>query len=133
MKKLNLLLLMLAATLLLPLAGCGHDEPKLVDYMYNGSEGNYQARIVGEYARIVGDYNKDKEYIHVQVTEAPIAETAEYPTPANHDFIRFKKTDLPIDNYEPEMQISFHIKRFVTEPNFHDQCCTYWLAEVEPI
>ena len=133
MKKLNLLLLMLAATLLLPLAGCGHDEPKLVDYMYNGPEGNYQARIVGEYARIVGDYNKDKEYIHVQVTEAPIAETAEYPTPANHDFIRFKKTDLPIGNYEMNAQISFHIKRFTREPNFHDQCCIYWLAEVEPI
>ena len=124
MKKLNLLLLMLAATLLLPLAGCGHDEPKLVDYMYNGPEGNYQARIVGEYARIVGDYNKDKEYIHVQVTEAPIAETAEYPTPANHDFIRFKKTDLPIGNYEMNAQISFHIKRFTREPNFHDQCCS---------
>lgn len=126
MKKLNFLFLLLAAALLLPLGGCGHDEPKRVDYMHDGPEGNYQAWVMGE-------YYKDKEYIKVQVTEAPMAKTAEYQIPAIHEFIRFKKTDLPIDNYEPKMQISFHIKRFVTEPNFHDQCCIYWLAEVEPI
>ena len=113
MKKLNLLLLMLAAALLLPLAGCGHDdEPDRYANEYKDLT-SFQGPIEGYYysAIITEPVLENDKYVHAQIIEVHDVQTGQAVNVHNENnmfagpragYCHFRKSDLPNQDYKQD-------------------------------